>query len=407
MKQLSKPKTFFRISLIALVSGLFIALLVIYNSGNKLTDLNQWGNEKVAYEKAKVINVQSQSLKQDSNTGMETGTQQIQVRILTGSHKGQTQNIKNYLSDYTNIIGKAGETLVVRITTATDGTCNYSVYDYNRSTSIYVIVIVFLLALILIGGKKGLMAVLGLFFSFICIIFIYIPMIIHGDNPIISSLIISVLVTAVTMLLIGGFTSKTTTAFLGTSVGLVTGTLTGMLAGSFAHISGYTTGDAESLILLAGRAHIQVGALIFGGITISSLGAVIDIAMSISSSVYEVYQSRSDAENDALFHSGMSVGRDMMGTMANTLILAFTGSTLSTLLLIYTNKVPYGQLVNSAWLGLTVIQEMSGSLAVIFTVPVTALIASRIMPAFTVRGVSLPKNIKSEKSYGNRPNIKE
>lgn len=377
-----KPDKSFGIKILVAVIflGLFVTIVYVVNHQRKLADLSQWGNITVTYEKGRVLAVEDESLAKDENTGLQNGTQQLSVRILSGEQKGQVQSIKNYVSNYDNIIGKTGDAVVVRVTKSVDGTCDYTVFGYYRAPIIYGIIFLFLLLLCVIGRKRGIYSVIALVFSFLCIIVLYIPMIIDGYEPILSSMLIAVMVTIVTMILIGGFTRKALTAILGTVLGLAIAAAIAQIAGWIAHLNGFNTGDAESLVQLANRADIKVGGLVFGGIIISALGAVIDIAMSIASAVCEVYDSNPSADRKKLFSSGMNIGRDMMGTMANTLILAFTGSSLSTLLLITVNYVPYSQLVNSTWVGLEVIESVSGSIGVILTVPIISFIASRIIP---------------------------
>lgn len=121
---------------------------------------------------------------------------------------------------------------------------------------------------------------------------------------------------------------------------------------------------------------IQVGGLLFSGILISALGAVMDVAMSISSTICEIRQKNPQSTWKELFASGMHVGRDMMGTMSNTLILAFIGGSLSTLLINYAYDLPYLQVINSYSIGIEIMQGISGSMGVILTVPCVSLVSA-------------------------------
>jgi uncharacterized membrane protein len=128
---------------------------------------------------------------------------------------------------------------------------------------------------------------------------------------------------------------------------------------------------------------MRVSELLFAAILISSLGAVMDIAISIASSVNEVFMGNSSLGARELFIAGMNVGRDMMGTMANTLIIAFTGTSLNMLVLLYAMDVTYYQVLNNNMIGIYIIQAVSGSLAVILTVPLVSFISARLIPALT------------------------
>jgi uncharacterized membrane protein len=149
------------------------------------------------------------------------------------------------------------------------------------------------------------------------------------------------------------------------------------------HLSGFSVNEADVLIQIAGTTHMKVGELLFAAILISSLGAIMDIAISVATSVNEVYERNRSLGMKELFKSGMNVGRDMMGAMANTLIIAFTGASLNILVLLYAWNVSYYQLINNNMIGIYVIQAVSGSIAVILTVPLVSFFSARLIPVFT------------------------
>lgn len=120
----------------------------------------------------------------------------------------------------------------------------------------------------------------------------------------------------------------------------------------------------------------QVGGLLFSGLLISSMGAVMDVAMSISSSMSEILKQNPEMTRKELFKAGIHVGRDMMGTDSNTLILAFAGSSVSMLLLDYAYNLPYQQIINSNNIGIAIMQGLSGSFGIVLSVPFTVLFAS-------------------------------
>lgn len=372
-----------------------IALLVFTYFFNKSGQINQNGSggaSNLKYEKAYVVGVVKQSVKKDATSGLYAGSQEIRIRILSGKHAGEVQNIQNYLSNLNNIYAKQGQTLIVRILTQNKNSYTISVFGYYRAPIVYGFVLLFFAAMWAVGGKKGLKSVFGLLFSFFVIIFLYIPMIYRGYQPVLSSFIISVAITLVALLLIDGFTPKSLSAISGTIIGTGIAALISVLAGLITHITGYNTGEAETLSEIAHGTHMQIGGILFGSVLISSLGGVMDIAMSISSSISEVHSSTPGLTHQSLFKSGMNIGRDMMGTMANTLILSFVGTSFATLLLIYSYNVPYNQLINTDLVAVEVIQGLSGSAAVVLTVPIISLIASRVIPAMAGIG----KNTKGQ-----------
>lgn len=149
-----------------------------------------------------------------------------------------------------------------------------------------------------------------------------------------------------------------------------------MVFGHFAGISGLNVSDIESLNYVAQYCKLQIGGLLFAGIIISALGAVMDVGMSISSTIAEIHIKKPTATTKELFISGIHVGRDMMGTMSNTLILAFVGGSITTLMLNYAYNLPVNQLMNSYNIGIEIMQGLSGSLGIVLTVPITAIISA-------------------------------
>jgi len=336
----------------------------------------------IKYEKAEVLKVISQSLeKSDSLDGLYLGTQDLEVRIQTGEHQGEVRTVKNYLSNYYNVLAKEGMEIIVNIDSIGAEHSQISVFNYNRAPVLYGFALLFFAAMWGIGGKKGLLSVLGLILTFICMIFLYIPMLYKGYSPFWAAVVLVVLSTCITLFLLNGWGPKSISAILGTTLGVVIAGIAANAAGSLAHISGLNSEEAESLLLIASKTHMQVPELLFSGILIASLGTIMDISISIASAIQEVHHSNRNLGPNQLFLSGLNVGHDMMGTMSNTLILAFTGTSLNTLILIYSYNVSYYQLMNMNLIGIEVIQGLSGTLAVILTVPIVAFIASRLIPA--------------------------
>ena len=161
----------------------------------------------------------------------------------------------------------------------------------------------------------------------------------------------------------------------GTVAGVVIAGLAATLFSLATGITGWNVSDIESLLTLASTSGIQVGGLLFSGLLISSLGAVMDVAMSIASAIAEIHVQNPALPRRALFRAGMHVGRDMMGTDSNTLILAFAGGSISMLVLDYAYNLPYRQIINSNNIGIAIMQGLSGSFGIVLAVPVTVALA--------------------------------
>lgn len=324
------------------------------------------------FEKAKVVKILQDNLEEN---GTRVGEQKVRVHMLTGVRKGEELDITSSSGYLFGAACKPGMKVIVMQSVAGDSTVA-SVYTQDRESFIYIFALIYLLALCMIGGKQGIKGCLGLVFTFFCVIFVYLPLVYLKYSPFWTAVFVCFITTLVTMYLIGGPTRKTCAATLGTLAGVVLAGISAWCFSKASGISGYNVSDIETLMTLWNTNRIQVGGLLFSGLLISCLGAVMDVAMSISSAIDEIYKQNSSLTRTELFKAGLRVGRDMMGTDSNTLILAFAGSSVSTLLLDYAYDLPYQQIINSNNIGIAIMQGLAGSFGIVLSVPFTVLICT-------------------------------
>ena len=324
------------------------------------------------FEKGEVTEILQDNL---DSSGTRVGEQKVRVKMLTGIRKGEELDVTSSSGYLFGAACTVGMKVIVMQSVAGETTIA-SVYSQDREWVIYIFALLYLLALCIIGGKQGIKGCLGLVFTFFCVIFVYLPLVYLGYSPFWSAVFICFLTTLVTMYLIGGPTKKTCAATLGTLTGVVLAGISAWCFSKASGISGYNVSDIETLMTLWNTNRIQVGGLLFSGLLISCLGAVMDVAMSISSAIDEIYKQNSSLTRKELFKAGMRVGRDMMGTDSNTLILAFAGSSVSTLLLDYAYDLPYQQIINSNNIGIAIMQGLAGSFGIVLSVPLTVLICT-------------------------------
>ena len=324
------------------------------------------------FEKAKVVKILQDNLEEN---GTRVGEQKVRVHMLTGVRKGEELDITSSSGYLFGAACKPGMKVIVMQSVAGDSTVA-SVYTQDRESVIYIFALIYLLALCMIGGKQGIKGCLGLVFTFFCVIFVYLPLVYLKYSPFWTAVFVCFITTLVTMYLIGGPTRKTCAATLGTLAGVVLAGISAWCFSKASGISGYNVSDIETLMTLWNTNRIQVGGLLFSGLLISCLGAVMDVAMSISSAIDEIYKQNSSLTRTELFKAGLRVGRDMMGADSNTLILAFAGSSVSTLLLDYAYDLPYQQIINSNNIGIAIMQGLAGSFGIVLSVPFTVLICT-------------------------------
>lgn len=325
-----------------------------------------------SYENAKVIEVVEDNLSPD---GVRVGYQMLKVQLTSGEYKGEIVNATSAEGNLFGAVCKKGDSVVVHMSVSGDSK-NVSVYSKDRIVAVAAFVGIFLLLICVIGGKNGVKSVIGLVFMFVAIFMIYIPLIYRGFSPFWAAVIITIITTIVTMYLISGIAVKTLCAILGTVIGVLLAGLSAWLFGRVADIDGYNVSNIETLAYVGQITNIQIGGLLFSGILIASLGAVMDVAMSVSSAISEIHDKAPQLGCLELFKSGMNVGRDMMGTMSNTLILAFVGSAVSELVINYAYNLPFRQIINSYNIGIEIMQGVSGSIGVILTVPAVAVVTA-------------------------------
>lgn len=360
------------VTIITLLIIGFSIFLLFFNDIEKVKLNNKSGT---SYEKAVVKEIISDGV-QGSSAG--TGYQKVKAEILTGKYKGQVVDATSFAGFLYGAECTPNMRIILSISEY-NNVIEASVYSYNREPIIYAFVALFLFILWIIGGKKGLKSVVGLVFTFICIMFLFIPMIYKGYSPFYSAVIVVSLITIVSILLIAGVNIKSFSAIVGTIAGVMIAGLSAAVFGHFAQISSYNVSEIESLTFVATNTNLKIGGLLFAGILIASLGAVMDVSMSIASTINEIYEQNPTLSRMKLFKSGINVGRDMMGTMSNTLILAFTGGALNTLILNYAYAMEYNQLINMYSIGIEIMQGVAGSLGVILTVPLVSFISSNLL----------------------------
>ena len=351
-----------------LIAGILFLLLFFSFSGIEKTKLLDTDGRN--FEKAEVTNVISGNL---SNSG--SGKQTVELKLLSGDHKGKIIQATSSQSYLFGAKCKKGMK-VIAIINESKGELLASVYSVNRGPMVWLMAAVFVAIVVAVGGRKGISSILSLVFTMLCIFFIFLPMIYKGISPILAAVLVVAFTTVVTMCMVDGITKKSVAAMLGTIIGVVFSGAFALIFGQVTSITGYNVSDIENLVYVGEMTDIKIGELLFAGILIASLGAVMDVGMSIASTIQEIYETDKTLSMKQLFLSGINVGRDMMGTMTNTLIFAYVGGAMTTLVLNYAYDLSYLQLANSYVIGIEIMQGLSGSLGVVLTVPVTAFIAA-------------------------------
>ena len=352
---------------------LFAGFLIWLNAGIDRVPLRPTGGSEFA--KATVDEVLSSDVDL-SDSGEMQGNQTVRLTITSGKYAGQQAEATSPYSNNSGALCSPGLHVVVLVNQGQDDSLVATVYNYDRGVVLWALIGLFLVLLCAAGGRAGVLSALGLMFTFACIFFLYLPMVYGGASPFWTAVLVVVLVTVVGMYLIGGWSAKTFCSIAATVAGVLVAGIVASAFGGVGHISGLNVSEIETLAYVGQNSKLDVSGLLFSGILISSLGAVMDISMSVTAHECELFAASPSLSMRELFKSGMVVGRDMMGTMTHTLILAFAGGAINTLVIIYAYAMPYLEYWNEYAIGIELLRGLSGSIGIIVSVPCAALITA-------------------------------
>ena len=268
---------------------------------------------------------------------------------------------------------KVGTKVIVKLSEY-KGNISASVYNYDREFEITMLILFFLATMWLVGGKKGFNSIIALIFTFVVVIMLYVPLMYVGVSPFLAAVLSVILITVITHILLADLQIKSISAMIGTVCGVIVAGIIAMLFGKLGHVNGYNVNEIETLVYIGQNSKLDIGGMLFSGILISSLGAVMDVAMSVSSSLNEIYINSPDISAKELFKSGINIGRDMIGTMSNTLILAYVGSSVNLIMIIYAYSYEMHQVMNMYSIAIEIMSGIAGTMGIILSVPFTSAI---------------------------------
>ena len=244
--------------------------------------------------------------------------------------------------------------------------------DFIRIHNIILLGVVFFALIMLFGRGKGFMSIIALGFTCAAIFIVFIPAILAGLNIYIATFLLCAYAVLFTLLLVVGANKKALVAMLGCLGGVVFAGVLMLIMDRVLSLTGFIDQDALSLFTLPTPSPIDLRAIIFAGVIIGAVGAIMDVAMSIASSLWEIRLANDSCDFKSLFNSGINIGRDIMGTMLNTLILAYIGSSLSMILLSTADTRSLLQLLNTELIAVELLRALVGSFGMLLTIPLTA-----------------------------------
>lgn len=305
----------------------------------------------------------------------------VSVRITSGPETGKVVDTLNFVSERSPYAIKVapGDKIIVAVTHDL-GRTSYHVSDFDRFDYVYVLLALFIGSLIVFAGVVGVKTVFVIGFSTALIFQVYIGQVLARQIDLtLLTLLVCAVIATVTQIAISGWNKKSFAAILGTVGGVAVAGLLSLLAIKLMHLTGL---DSEEAMMLKATkmADVDFQGVLFSGMVFGALGAVMDVAISIASALYEVKALQPDIDRKSLFLTGMNVGRDIMGTMSNTLILAYVGTSLPLMLLIASQpQVSALKIMNLNLIVTEIARALTGSIGLICAIPLTAIIAAFLM----------------------------
>lgn len=305
-----------------------------------------------------------------------SGTQTAQVTLLTGPYKGQTVMAVNALNSALDKdkLFESGDTALVLVQSKDGQPFSATLIDHYRVDTQLLLLLLFAVLIILIGGISGCGALISLTASVLLIWKVLIPMLLKGIAPIPAALLTVALLTSVTMFLVGGFTRRALTAFLGSILGTALTCVLTIVFGDWLRMDG---GDIPYATALLAQSSLQIDLrqLYFAMVFLGNSGALMDLAMDIASACDEVSINQPAITRGELIRSGFSVSRSVIGTQTTTLMLAYSGNFLSMLMYFMAQGTPVIDILNYKFVVSEILLTLVGSFGLVTVAPFTALVS--------------------------------
>ncbi len=327
-----------------------------------------------------------ENIRYEDVQGLQQGDNSVKqvvlIKVLSGEFKGTERLVDNMLTGNPayDINLKRGDKVILHaeakteeITSADD--VDFFIADIKRDNALLGVSAVFIALLLLIGRKKGIYSLVSIIATVALIFFMLMPMILNGFCPIASAVLAGILSTIITIYLVGGLNSKSSSAIIGTSLSLVFAGGLSLLTIYFAHLTGFA--GEESMFLYSAHPDLNFPGLLSASMIIAALGALMDTGVSIASAINEIYETDRTLSVKQLFTSGMNIGKDVIGTMSNTLILVYLGSALPLVLL--SNNIDLQKFFNLNQVATEISSAVIGSIAILLCVPLTAIISAYLI----------------------------
>ena len=344
--------------------------------GNKIATggITEYLGEDIDVLQGEIIQITDRT---EATNGENVG---MKVEITRGDRKGETVYAVLQISEYTlSNLDEAtvGDEVILYTNGDENVNADWMVAGFERFTAILWLGIIFTVLVLIFGQSKGVKTMVSLVFTCLAVFYVMLPAIINGQNIYIWSIVTCLYMIVMTMLFVNGVTKKSFVAGAGCTAGVLVSGIITLIMNNAMKMSGFTDSDS-TLIYHLNEEPLDLTALIFAAIIIGAVGAIMDVAMDIASSLNELAETVPGITAKKLIRSGFNIGRDIMGTMANTLVLAYIGSSLSCVILLYAYSSSLLDLFNMEMIAMELLQALAGSIGMLLSIPLTTFISAYV-----------------------------
>lgn len=367
------------------LATVLISVVLLY-FGNMICtkDLDIFSDEN-AYTAKAIVTELGEKVEEDYSMSEDlvysNAMQYFMARVISGESKGEVllaaQTSDNYVAGSSEEKAvEVGDKVILYNYGMKQGDADWVFGGYARFEPVMWLMVAFFVLLIVFGQLKGLNTIVSLGFTVLSVFSVFIPAVLSGYNIYLMTIIICVYTIIMTLLITNGATTKSFTTILGCTFGVLLAAVLELLFDKLMMLTGVTDEHSIYLQYLSSGVEINLRALIFAMVVIGAMGAVMDVAMDISSSLAEVHRHAPHLGFMELVKSGLTIGKDIMGTMANTLVLAYIGSSLCSILLMITYSSSLMELLNRENISVEIMQALIGSTAILLTIPLTSIVCA-------------------------------
>jgi uncharacterized membrane protein len=296
---------------------------------------------------------------------------------------------------------ETGDDIVLLALANEDGTIEYSIADHQRSTELWMLGVVFALAVVAFGRWRGLTALGGLAVTFVILLYFIVPAILDGRSPIAVAVVGAAAIMLIVLYLTHGFSTTTTIAVAGTLASLAITATLAALATAVVHLTGVADDTSNYLSITQGEVNMQ--GLLLAGIVIGSLGVLDDVTVTQSATVSELAIANPRYGFRQLYGAATRIGRAHIASVINTIVLAYAGASLPLMLLFAAGNTPVGELLTSQLISQELVRSAVGTIGLVAAVPITTALAALLASRTAITGRAGRGDAVPAEGGGRRP----